>query len=149
MNAVNLFALIVILSLIQAVLIILRLSPSISNFSWGIVFIPIWIYFFLFCLLPLPSTFEVDPSVFMLCTICFWIPLLIFFILLAIKLDCYQNANNIKYVYILIPFWIIEGIILLMSIFFIIGSIYRLSIMYICALYSKKYLKLIIYSVIN
>lgn len=102
---------------IQIILLVLKLSMI--NISWIYVFIPIWIIFIIFFILPCSSKPIIhDFGIWFVIFTVIWIPLVIFFICITIKLigeDNNTNDSKIRILFILIPFWFIEGIFLLLS----------------------------------
>ena len=125
-----LIILFIIISIIQILLIIFKLSPTIivglnhHSFSWSMVFIPIWLLLLLYCCLPcLTGNIEAGPYIATI--ILFYIPILIYFICLCIKLtgiDDNSSYRKMRLALILIPFWVIEGCFMLGTLaFFIFG----------------------------
>jgi hypothetical protein len=92
-----------------------------QDFLWGIVFIPIWIFFFAFLISPC-TKYRIDMGIYLILFTLIWIPLLIFFICLTAKLD---QDHSIRIALMLIPFYIIEGSILITSTVVAIGAYYR------------------------
>lgn len=122
----NIIIFYLLLIILQLGMIIVKLTNSIpksfrNSYQWGIVFIPLWLLFISYCLLPF-SKFRIDAGIFWFGFNMIWIPLFIFFICLTVKLD---HDSSIRIALILIPFYIIEGSILLASLFILIGGIYR------------------------
>jgi hypothetical protein len=125
--SIILFSLTYFLVSAQLVLLGLKLSSDVSalrtsrHFEWGVVFLPLWLLFALFCAIPI--AWQVNGT-FIVVVGLVWIPLLIVLVLLAIKLNDgpATDRNNFHLDLILIPFWIIEGIFLLgASVFLGIG----------------------------
>jgi len=103
---------------------------SISKFlPWPLVFLPIWCLLALYCLAPLTRCIT-EPSTFFIGLVTFWIPFFIFFVCLSIKLDGQERhkmvGSNIRLALIFMPFWLIEGAILITSLLFLLFGIYRL-----------------------
>jgi hypothetical protein len=111
---------------IQLALVVVKLSPNIptsflTRLSWGMVFIPIWLVFFCFCCSPL-TRFRMEISFFIPALIFIWIPMFILFVCVAVKLD---HVQNIRMAYIFIPFFIIEGAIMIGSLGIFLVDLYR------------------------
>lgn len=122
-----------VLCILQVMLIATKLSPStppdIRNhyLPWGVVFIPIWIFFALYCALPIAFR-NIDPGAFVASIMLLYIPLLVFFVCLAVKMTGVQHHSGhrrIRLALMLIPFWILQALILLGSLFFLVAGIHR------------------------
>jgi hypothetical protein len=79
---------IMLLMILQIAMIVVKLSSNVplsfrQHFNWGIVFIPIWIFFVLFCVSPF-TKFKMDSSIFEFCFYLIFINLAIFFIFLKL-----------------------------------------------------------------
>ena len=103
-----------------------------SNLSipWGIVFLPIWCLFLLYCLYPVFGGIrEVhDAGPFAASLIFAWVPLFIFFVCLTTKLngnDARTADGEIRLALIFMPFWIYEGIIMVSVSVFLLHGVYR------------------------
>lgn len=114
---------IMVLSALQIVFVCLKLSlPLVEfDFSWGLVFLPIWCLFFVYCMIPLKYLGQQDASLYIAGCIVFWVPLLIFFIGLSIKLD---RKPGLRLALLLVPYWLIEGIILLSALHLLVMGIW-------------------------
>ena len=101
----------------------MKLSPVgmsgniLSTINWGVIFLPSWILFiicpFLGCLGELPFIMGLMVII--------WTPLLIILICITVKLDRQENQGHgpdIRMAYIFIPFWIIEGSCMILSLIF-------------------------------
>jgi hypothetical protein len=120
---------IIVLMILQLAMIVVKLSSNVPysfrhRFNWGIVFIPIWIFFVLFCISPF-TKFKMDTSIFAFCFNLIWIPLAIFFICLTVKLDDKKESDKMRIGLILIPFYIIEGSVLVSSLMVLLSGIHR------------------------
>ena len=124
---------IIVLVIGQIVLVFLKLSveshPDVAEkLPWGIIFIPIWLLLTLYCLLPLHSGVNIDLAVFISTLLLLWAPLFILFVCLTLKLDGQEEDTehaDIRLALVLIPFWIFEGFIILISILFLIYGLIR------------------------
>lgn len=111
---------------LQVGLVVVKLSQYIPDdfrkkLYWGIVFIPIWIFFAGYCILPI-ALLKVDHPLFFLSLVVLWVPFFILFVCLAVKLD---QVNNIAMALIFIPFYVIEGAILVSSFTVLVVGLYR------------------------
>lgn len=119
------------LSIAQLILIALKLSTysatqSMSNANWAAVLLPIWIFFALFCLMPAYQRlggFRLQLQAHLACMLAFWVPLVIFAICLAVKLQ--TKSGRLSIALILVPIWVVEGIAILFSALFLIIGIVR------------------------
>ena len=100
----------------QVALIAVKLVIFGAAVSWGIIFIPFWILFAIFCLTPLIRC--VDMAFF--CSgLILLIPLLILFACLAAKFDREESHKDLPKIYmsaILSPFWVLELLVLLATV---------------------------------
>mmetsp|Transcript_3481 Transcript_3481/g.5428 ORF Transcript_3481/g.5428 Transcript_3481/m.5428 type:complete len:580 (-) Transcript_3481:1325-3064(-) len=120
------------LVVIQIMLVAAKLQPSTpdsiqNNLSWGLVFVPLWLFFLATMVLPLLTDF-VDTAMHLFIVVVFLIPLMIFFICLAVKLNAQEKEDrpgeeNMRFALILMPFWVIEGIAMVGSLFFLSAGI--------------------------
>lgn len=122
-----------ILCILQVMLVATKLSPSTPQdmrdhyLPWGVVFIPIWMFFTMYCMLPLAFR-SIDPGAFVASILFFFIPTFVFFVCLTVKLAGEQHHSGhrrIRLALMLIPFWILEALILLGSLLFLISGIQR------------------------
>jgi hypothetical protein len=100
----------------QLAFIGIKLSGDVSSavredFSWGLVFLPIWVLSVLFCAFPLIAPVN---GAFVAAAILLWMPFVILFACLSVKLDDEKASNkpNLDLEIILMPFWVIEGLFL-------------------------------------
>lgn len=125
-----------LLVLTQIILVTLKLStidPSsalygeLSEFTWGVVFVPIWCMFALYCMLPLFRVVQ-EPPLFLTGLIVLWMPFFISMVCLTVKLNAVCSttsssssaaSNDIRLAYIFMPFWVIEGIIIVFAALFL------------------------------
>lgn len=108
----------------QLALVILKLTmpeEHRDNMSWGCAFLPVWIFFGLFLVSPC-TKFQMNFGVFILSFFVFWIPLFILFVCLATK---YDSKENMRLSLIFIPFYVVEGLIMLSTLMVFISGIYR------------------------
>ena len=119
--------------IIQVLLVATKLSTSTPNelqehyLPWPVVFIPIWLCLVLYCALPV-FVRNIDAGAFLSLMCLFVVPTLIFFVCLTVKLSGAQDNSpqrNIRLALMLIPFWILEGVILLGSLLFLLIGIHR------------------------
>jgi hypothetical protein len=128
------FVFLVCLLILQIGMVVVKLSWNVPysfrhDFNWGIVFIPLWLLFVLYVISPL-TKFRLDPGLYLLLFVLFWIPLAIFFIGLTVKLD---QKPSLRIVYLLIPFYVLEGSALLSTAAVLITGIYRfVSFYFLC-----------------
>lgn len=122
-----------VLCILQVMLVATKLSPSTPQdirdhfLPWGVVFIPIWLCFALYCALPVAFR-SIDPGAFVASIVLFYVPLFVFFVCLTVKLVGEQHHTGhrrIRLALMLIPFWILEALILLGSLMFLISGIDR------------------------
>jgi len=123
-----------LLCLAQVVLVAIKLSPSSiiatqpPSFSWGVVLIPMWCLFCIYCVSPATGCITEFGAYLTGCAL-LWIPLFIFFVCLAVKLgqkeQNHSSSNNIRLALIFIPFWLIEGTFLASSFSFLVIGIIR------------------------
>jgi hypothetical protein len=112
--------LVISLLLVQLTLLVLKLSLYLpasfrAHLSWGVVFLPIWIFFVLFCVIQC-TRYHLDAPTFLATLILLWNPFLILFILLTIKLEFNNDGKGaIRLAYVFIPFFALEA-------FFMLGS---------------------------
>ena len=86
-----------------------------TKFDWGIVFLPLWLLFAMY--LCVPIIWRNVNGAYPVVLVLLWLPFLIFFICIAIKLNRNENdARTLSMDLILIPFWIIEGVFLLVGV---------------------------------
>eukprot|EP01032_Pedospumella_encystans_P014369 gene14369-16506_t len=119
--------------IIQVLLVATKLSSTTPNelqehyLPWPVVFIPIWLCLVLYCALPV-FVRNIDAGAFLSLMCLFVVPTLIFFVCLTVKLSGAQNNSpqrKIRLALMLIPFWILEGVILLGSLLFLLIGIHR------------------------
>jgi hypothetical protein len=118
------FCVFLVLCLLEVILVATKLSPSTPEtlrdtyLPWAVVFIPIWVCLVLYCALPIAVP-ELDGGVFVSTVVMFYIPILVFFVCLTVKLtgqeDGHSEHAKMRLALMLIPFWIIEGCMLLGS----------------------------------
>lgn len=95
------------LAVFQITLVVLKLMLIVyaNRFSWGFVFIPIWIVFALFLLSPC-TPMSLTLGVYVFAIVVVWIPFFVLFVCLTYKLD---TNPSMRLALILIPFYIIEA----------------------------------------
>jgi hypothetical protein len=113
-----------VLCILEVMLVATKLSPSTPDsirttyLPWAVVFLPIWICLVLYCAIPFTVP-ELDGGVFVSTIVMFYVPLLVFFVCLTVKLTGEEEGHShhakIRLALMLIPFWIIEGCMLLGS----------------------------------
>ena len=120
---------VIFMCLIQIIFIAMKLSPVgmsgniLSTINWGVIFLPSWI---LFIICPFLGCGEVPIIMGLMVTI--WIPLLIILICITVKLDRQENHGHgpdIRMAYIFIPFWIIEGSCMILSLIFFFCALHN------------------------
>lgn len=102
-------------------------SSSFATISWGLVFLPIWCLFCAFCVSPVIGFFK-DLALFFISLALLWVPFFILAVCLAVKLDgeqYHKKTANIKMSLIFMPFWIMEGAVMLGTLSFLAIGIYR------------------------
>lgn len=130
-----------VLLLVQIVLITLKLSSidsssdlcgQLTGLTWGVVFVPIWCLFALYCFLPLFRVVH-EPPLFLSGLILLWMPFFISMVCLTVKLtaayaSCSSSSStsgtassdsDIRLAYIFMPFWVIEGIVIVFAALFL------------------------------
>jgi hypothetical protein len=115
-----------ILMLIQIALVVIKFTQEVprnsqDTMSWGIVFIPIWMLFFLYCFIPC-MRFHIDAGIYIACFFLIWIPFMILFLCMTVK---FETQRSMRLALIFIPFYIIEGFFLLVSLATLIVGIQR------------------------
>lgn len=126
-------AAVAVLCLLQVLLVAVKISSLTpddvnAHLPWAVVFLPLWILFALFCAAPLFSRYRLDLPVFFLVAVFLWVPFLVFFVGLAVKLTGQEHdsrSRNIRLALIMMPFWVIEGAVLLSSLVFLVVGAYR------------------------
>jgi hypothetical protein len=119
-----------VVALIQLALVVLKLSwhshtgglSGSENYYWAIVFIPLWLAFFGFLTLPCLPGVRVDFGLFLLILVLVWMPCLIYFICLTVKLD---HDLSIRIALFFIPFYILQGSFLFSSLVFLLHGVWR------------------------
>jgi hypothetical protein len=116
---------ITILCALQVIFVGVKLSLplSTSHLSWGLVFLPIWCLFTLYCIFPIRYLAVQNTSLYIAGCILFWIPLFVFFVGLTIKLD---RKPGLRLAVLFVPYWLIEGFILLSAAHLLMMSILRI-----------------------
>lgn len=118
----------ILLGLVQVLLVAVKLSvhltPShiLNQLHWGVVFLPLWLLLFMFCISP-GIRFITDRALFFSLLILLWVPLFIISVCLVIKLDGEEHHNSHRHMrlaLIFMPLWVIEGVILVGSLLAII-----------------------------
>lgn len=103
-------------------------SDVTQSLPWPLVFLPIWCLLLLYCITPAIRCIN-EISTFFIGLITVWIPFFIFFVCLSIKLDGQEHhsivGSKLRLALILMPFWLLEGAVLLSSLLFVIFGIYR------------------------
>lgn len=117
---------IVLLLLLQLTLVVVKLSSQVPShtqreLSWGVVFLPLWIFFSMSCLSPLIVR-RLEFGAFVLAIVLLWIPLFIILVGLTVKLD---GLQDIRMVYLFIPLFIYEGMMMVGSLLFLMFGIYQ------------------------
>jgi hypothetical protein len=126
--------LVILVSISQIILVAVKLSPPsiiphdvVRHFNWGEVFAPMWMLFIIYCLSPVVSCIT-EPGIFIFGAIIFWVPFFILFVCLTLKLnaqDHHSNLAHMRMALIFVPFWILEGAVMLASLAFLVVGIYR------------------------
>lgn len=118
-----------LMAAVQLVFVGIKLTGDVAimdntTFDWGIVFLPLWILFTMY--LCGPCVWRQANGLYFLVLILIWLPFLIFFICLAIKLNnSGKDDSKLALELILIPFWIIEGAFLLGALIYAMAQYYR------------------------
>jgi hypothetical protein len=121
------------LLLIQILFLGFKTSNSFNSsfhqtFDWGLVFLPLWLLFFLYLTLPAFGCTKGNLGPFFVIFGFFWIPFFILFVLLTVKLnggDTHGSHRRMKISLILIPFWILEGVVMLTGLIGLVNGIHR------------------------
>jgi hypothetical protein len=118
----------------QLVLIAVKLSPPeviskqvTSHFHWGEVFAPMWLLFLLYCISPLIGCIQ-EPGIFLIGLGILWVPFFILFVCLTVKLNGQEHHSKLgkmRMALIFMPFWIIEGFVLLSTLLTFIVAVHR------------------------
>ena len=94
--------LIVLLCALQVILVALKLYTQQQStdggslyLAWAIVFVPLWVLFLLFCMAPLMGCFGDTPS-FLFMGLFLWVPFVILFVCLTIKLTAEEDHTGIR-----------------------------------------------------
>lgn len=101
-----------------------------SGLHWGVVFLPIWILFALFLVSPALGIYS-GPGPFLGLLLTAWMPLFILFACLTVKLtgiEEHKREGRMRLALIMMPFWIMEGLILLGSLIMVVIGVHRLVI---------------------
>ena len=114
---------IVIICAIQVVMVTLKiylneqLHDSSLYLGWAVVFIPMWLLFLAYCMAPAIGCFRDARANFLPGLLFIWVPLVIFFICLTVKLTARDSHQpmQLRLALILVPFWLIEGAAMLSS----------------------------------
>lgn len=129
---IGLFLSILVLLIVQLALICAKLDASYGNpssdnlmkkMSWNIVFIPFWLLFGVYALIPAMKILS-DLNGFVAGLLLFWMPLFILIVSLGSKLTN-DPDNHIRMSLILLPFWLIEGSVMFSSIAYLSVAIKR------------------------
>lgn len=102
-------------------------SHIVHSFPWVLVFVPIWTLFALYCIAPAIGCVT-DTGVFLLGAGLFWIPFFILCVCLVVKLYGQENhlhTGHIRLALIFMPFWVLEGSVMLGSLIFLLIGIHR------------------------
>lgn len=106
--------------------------PTPVNLSWGVAFVPLWVVFFLYCLLPVSGVLRAGSGYdgWLAGLILVWVPFFIFTVCLVVKLGYEETGNDdkadkIRLALVLMPFWVFEGVILLSSLCFLLDGCLR------------------------
>jgi len=85
-------------------------------FSWAAVFLPLWVLLLLYCLAPAVGCFR-DIGAFVSGVVFVWVPFVVLFVCLAVKLDAQDKGQDthLRLALIFTPFWVIEGVAMLSS----------------------------------
>ena len=104
-----------VLFLIQVILLTFKFdSTSIisQTLNWPTIFLPVWISYFLYLTLPLYVALQDGFGGYIGGIILFWIPSLVFFICLVVKLaGAASDKFSLKVIFF--PFWFLEGIFMI------------------------------------
>lgn len=95
--------------------------------QWELVFLPLWLLFILMLVTPCVGCIKISLFVFLFIFV--WIPFFILFICLSFKLKGMENntkTRNLRLALIFIPFWIIEGGVMLGALLAVVEVVYRL-----------------------
>eukprot|EP00601_Ochromonadales_sp_CCMP2298_P029544 CAMPEP_0173336976 /NCGR_PEP_ID=MMETSP1144-20121109/6871_1 /TAXON_ID=483371 /ORGANISM="non described non described, Strain CCMP2298" /LENGTH=331 /DNA_ID=CAMNT_0014282359 /DNA_START=123 /DNA_END=1118 /DNA_ORIENTATION=- len=126
---------VLVLAIVQVLIVIARISDDTPSsvddkLNWGLVFLPLWLLALL-CLL-LPFLEPTDPGVHMFFVVAFMLPCLVFFICLTVKLNGGESSaqQGLPIALALVPFWLVEGIVLTSSLVFLFAGVnrYRLGV---------------------
>lgn len=108
------------LLLVQLGLLVVKLTSAVpqgfrDELSWGMVFIPIWLFFSMFWALQC-TRFRMDLPAFLATLALLWTPFLVLFVCLTVKLDYNNNGKGaIRLALVLIPFFFFEAFFMLWS----------------------------------
>ena len=124
-----------ILLLLQFVLLGLKLTTSSAipeNFHdglyWGVVFLPMWLLMILYLISPAIGAFSAGPGPFFGLLTLVWVPMVILFVCLTVKLTGIENhkkEGRMRLALIMMPFWFLEGLFMLGSLAGLINGVYR------------------------
>ena len=126
--------------LLQIIFVAIKLTPSgissdiILNLNWGAVFAPSWV---LFLIVPLLARGR-EPATLFLAFLLIWVPFFVVLICITVKLNrqqYYGNGPDIRMALIFLPFWIIEGAVMLGALLFVFFGIHTLRLGLITGIY--------------
>ena len=123
---VALFNSFLLLSALQLALIVIKITSQFTFINWGAVLSPLWLFLAFFCVLPCcqdVGNFRMDPVLYFGCMLVLWVPFVIFFICLAVKLQTRDPRISIALIFV--PMWVIEGFFMVLNVVYLAVGIMR------------------------
>ena len=118
---------------VEVFMISVKLSmnhESLSNFNWGVVFIPAWLIFLTFVMSPFLFYYrEIGFYYINMCL--FLLPIFAFFVMLTIKLSAEESVSSenrhvgVTMALIFMPLWLIEGSLMFATLSFLVHGVYK------------------------
>jgi hypothetical protein len=91
-----------------------------KNTNWATIFLPIWISYVLYAMLPVMIKLGEGFGGYVGGIILFWLPSLVFFICLTLKLSGIDKSDKkFSMKVIFFPFWLLEGIFMISTFFYL------------------------------
>lgn len=111
------------LFLIEIILLTFKFDTNSTvskNTNWATIFLPIWIAYALYGMLPVMIKLGEGFGGYIGGIILFWLPSLVFFICLTLKLSGIDKSDKkFSMKVIFFPFWLLEGIFMISTLFYL------------------------------